>query len=356
MDRAPIITNNTALVMGSSGVIGRAAVEHFSLSSDWKRVLHGSRQPIHFSRAQALVIDLLNEQKVHHQLAQFPTITHVFYTAYLPELTPEKEVDTNLRMLKNLVDGLESVVPSFRHLQLMHGQKWYGSHLGAYRTPAKENDPRHVWPNFYYNQQDFLVERQRGKPWTWSALRPQAPLAFSTGSPMNQLLLIGIYGSICRELKTPLDFPGSQACFDALYQVTDAGLLAQAMQWVATEVQCANQAFNVTNGDVFRWANLWPRLADFFGVPVGRVRPMSLAKGMANTASLWAHLIQKHQLKQYALEELVNWSWGDFIFNSGYDDVSSTIRLRQTGFHECRDSEVGYLSALQALRSEKVIP
>ena len=40
----------------------------------------------------------------------------------------------------------------------MQGSKWYGNHLGPYLTPARETDPRHMPPNFYYDQQDFLIK------------------------------------------------------------------------------------------------------------------------------------------------------------------------------------------------------
>ncbi|MDM5453211.1 hypothetical protein QUF89_13575 [Peribacillus simplex] len=37
------------------------------------------------------------------------------------------------------------------------------------------------------------------------------------------------------------------------------GLLAKATVWAATEERCANQAFYITNGDMFRWNELWPK-------------------------------------------------------------------------------------------------
>jgi hypothetical protein len=45
-------------------------------------------------------------------------------------------------------------------------------HFGPFKTPARETDPRHLPPNFYYDQEDFLISQSRGKTWSWSALRP----------------------------------------------------------------------------------------------------------------------------------------------------------------------------------------
>lgn len=38
--------------------------------------------------------------------------------------------------------------------------------------------------------------------------------------------------------------------------MTDASLLAEATVWVATTPDCANQAFNITNGDLFHWNDM----------------------------------------------------------------------------------------------------
>ena len=64
---------------------------------------------------------------------------------------------------------------------LAHLLEQGGCHLGPYKTPTKEDDPRHMPPNFYYDQQDFLEEFQKGKRWTWSVGRPHAVCGFSSG-------------------------------------------------------------------------------------------------------------------------------------------------------------------------------
>ena len=40
----------------------------------------------------------------------------------------------------------------------------------------------------------------------------------------------------------------------------------------ATEPRCANEAFNIVNGDTFRWRDVWGRLADHFGMQAGTVQ------------------------------------------------------------------------------------
>ena len=347
---------NTALVVGAGGVVGGAALEHFASQVGWRTIAASRHPPEERSGLRSVAVDLLDPESCRGALAACRDVTHVFYAAYAKAPDPVKETATNLRMLVNLTDMLEAAAPGLKHIHLVHGQKWYGNHLGPYRTPARENDPRHMPPNFYYDQQDFIENRQHGKDWTWSTVRVQAPLGFSLNSPMNQVLIVGVYGSICRALGIPLHFPGSQGCFDALYQVTDPGLLGRAMHWIATQPQCANQAFNVTNGDQFRWRNLWPRLAAFFGTPMGEVRTRSLVDMMADKGPVWDRIVAEHGLRKHGMDALANWAWGDFIFGSAYDNLSSTVKIRNTGFNDCVDSEEFYVSALESMRSALVIP
>jgi hypothetical protein len=51
---------------------------------------------------------------------------------------------------------------------------------------------------------------------------------------------------------------------------------------MATDLKCANQAFNITNSDLIRWQNLWPRFAKFFGMELASPRHINLARSMAD--------------------------------------------------------------------------
>ncbi len=47
-----------------------------------------------------------------------------------------------------------------------------------------------------------------------------------------------------------------QSCHPAILQVVDVKLMAEAMEYCATQGACRNQAFNLSNGDVFRWTEV----------------------------------------------------------------------------------------------------
>jgi hypothetical protein len=266
------------------------------------------------------------------------------------------EAETNLAMLRNLVEPLHRSAAGLRHVCLVHGTKWYGSHLGPYRTPAREDDPRHMPPNYYYDQHDYIAALQHGQAWTWSSVRPHIVCGTTTGYPFNLVTLLGVYGSICAELGLPLDFPGTEACFRSVSQATDIGLLCRSMAWMATTPECANQSFNIVNSDYFRWCDLWPRLADFFGVPMGIVRPQKLASTMSAAPKLWAGMSGRYGLVHPELKSLANWSFGDFLFSADWDDMSSTAKARRFGFHDATETEPSIIGALHELRRRRVLP
>ena len=54
--------------------------------------------------------------------------------------------------------------------------------------------------------------------------------------------------------------------------------------------------------------------------------------------------------KQIPYAKIASWPFGDFIFNSGFDNISSTIKARRAGFHACIDTEEMFETQFQRLR------
>jgi nucleoside-diphosphate-sugar epimerase len=229
-------------------------------------------------------------------------------------------------------------------------------HLGPFRTPAHEDDPRLDFPNFYYDQQDLLAERQRGRSWAWSASRPTFIYDFAPERARNAVAVIGAYAAICREVGRPLDFPGTAAAFDAKRDLTDASLLARAMKFIAVTPACRNEAFNVANGDMVRWRDLWPGIAAHFGMTTGDVRPFGLNEWARDKQPVWDEIIRRHGLVATELDDVADWAFADFHWSQGYDVVSDPAKLRKVGFAETIDSEKMLLDHLQAYREAKILP
>jgi nucleoside-diphosphate-sugar epimerase len=350
------MSRQTAIVAGALGIVGRAIIESLRATGEWDIVALSRRVAEPQEGVRYVSIDLLDLTDCKAKLRMFTEVTHVFFCAYAVKATLSEEVAPNLAMLVNLVSTLEQVAPRLAHVQLMQGSKWYGNHLGAYRTPARENDARHMPPNFYYDQQDWLNDRQRGKRWSWSALRPHCICGYSLGSSMNHLMAIAVYASISREIGLPLRFPGSPIAFAAMYQFTDSRLLARAMIWAATTSACENRAFNMTNGEPDRWMNIWPELARTFGMESDGVQQISLARMMADKGPLWARICEKYGLLPHALDQLVNWNFADWAYSSSFDQVSSLAAARRAGWNEVLDARTMFLELITQLEHRRVIP
>ena len=225
-------SRRTLLVTGAQGVSGRAVVEHYSKLPQTmvyglsRRELAGEGNVKHIS------VDLLNADDIQAKLSPIQGITHLFFGAYIDKQDAARKSAINVQLLKGLLDYLGANVPTLRHVTIFQGGKAYGSDLGPYKTPAREDDPRLMSPNYYYDQEDLLRAQQKVSKWGFTVIRPGGAICgFSVGSAMNLILVIGVYAAICREMGLPLRFPGPQKVYDALYQVTSADILAEATIW-----------------------------------------------------------------------------------------------------------------------------
>lgn len=291
-------------------------------------------------------------------------ITHVVYAArarhtLYTDMAPYakvgiEDVRPNAMMLRNVVEACEG--PSLRHVHALAGTKWYGLHFGPFTTPARESDPGHIPPNFYYDQQRFLTEASARGGWAWSTSRPGVISGVTEGGAPNMLATIGAYAAICRHLGLPLDYPGKPGAYTSLMELTEARQLAEAIFWMCRTPEAGNQAFNVTNGDLFRWETVWPRVAAHFGMPVGRVRHFSLVKWMADKAPVWEAIVREHGLRPLALDQVASWGFADFTLNYDYDVISSMTKIRLAGFHRTVDTEAMILEQLSDFRSRRILP
>jgi len=348
--------NKTALVVGAQGVIGRNLISHLQTLDDWEIVGVSRRGGPSSGKLRYLSVDLLDRADCQTKLSELQQVTHIFYAAYQDKPTWAELVPPNLAMLVNVVEAVEPIARRLQHISLMQGYKVYGAHLGPFKTPARESDPNHMPPEFNIDQQSFLEQRQAGKAWSWSALRPSVVCGFALGNPMNLSMVIAVYAAMSKELRLPLRFPGKPGAYDSLIEMTDAGLLSRATVWAATDERAANQAFNVNNGDLFRWNDMWPRIARHFEIETASPLPMSLETIMADKQPLWAAMQAKHGLADIPYQDVSSWRFGDFVFAWDYDVFADGTKLRRSGFHEYVDSEEMFTRVFGDFKRRRVIP
>jgi nucleoside-diphosphate-sugar epimerase len=274
-------------------------------------------------------------------------------------------METNLAMMRNLMDPLMERASGLRHVSVLQGTKAYGVHVHGLAVPARERQPRDPHENFYWLQEDYIRNAwsQAGgsaAPWTFTIWRPQVVFGSALGVAMNLIPILGVYAAICRELGTPFFCPGE---FDNIIEAVDADLIARALAWAATSPAARGETFNITNGDVMVWKNVWPAIAAAVGLEPAFGAPVSLSAFLPAHAEVWDRIVERHGLRPVAIKDLVGQShhYADFLFSWGARSsppsmLVSTIKLRQAGFGDCIDTEEMFAKWLTRLADRGVLP
>jgi hypothetical protein len=121
----------------------------------------------------------------------------------------------------------------------------------------------------------------------------------------------------------------------------------------------ANSLFpkkSITNGDFFRWEYLWPRLADYFRLPVAPPLRLPLTQFMSDKEPLWRSMVQKHNLQNYSFQDAAAWPFGEAVFNIEYDVMSGTTKSRNFGFHEVGRTEEMLIRLMTEFQRQRFIP
>ncbi|MHB0774991.1 SDR family oxidoreductase [Halomonas sp. WWR20] len=344
-----------ALIAGASGIIGHGAYR--ALKAHGAQVKGLARRPI--ADIETICADLTNAEATLKAITeQASDTTHLFYAALSPDEDLSIEAGRNALMLDDLLNALEKAGAPLERVVIYQGFKIYGIHLGAkVPTPAREDDPSHMPPNLYQAQEAMLARRAAQASWDYVALRPDVVVdGHIYGNPMNIALVVGVFAELSRELGVPMRYPGSETAYRVLMQFTDADLLGRASVWAATTANIAGEAFNVTNGDVFRWERLWQDVADHLGLATAPPVPLNLAKHMADKSEIWRQLAERHDLVEPDLDKLIGWDFGDFIFNTQTDVISDVNKIHRHGFTETREARQTLLEALDNLKRHRIIP
>ena len=359
--------DKTILIAGASGVIGAAAAEHFAGLPDW-RVIGVSRRPPDPApaRYEHIALDLIDGAACRAAAARFEGVTHVAYAALFekPGLMAgwleADQMQTNLSMMRNLMDPLLERARGLRHVSVLQGTKAYGAHVHRIKVPARERSPRDPHDNFYWLQEDYIRGAQSGAAWDFTIWRPQIVLGGAVGVAMNLIPVIGAYGAICRELGLPFFCPGEH---DHIIEAVDADLIARALSWVAEAPAARGETFNITNGDVFVWENVWPAIAAALSLEPAFGQPVQLSRFLPEHAEVWDRIVARHGLKPIPMAQLVGQShhYADLLFAWGATGplpatLVSTIKLRQAGFSDCVDTEAMFDKWLGRLAERRVLP
>jgi nucleoside-diphosphate-sugar epimerase len=350
----------TALVVGASGIVGSATAA-LLVERGW--TVHGlARRPVDQPGVAPVVADLQDAAGTAAALVDIDPDA-VFITTWARQDSEAENIRVNGAMVRNLLDGLPKPTGP-RHVALVTGLKHYLGPFESYgkgtlpQTPFREEQGRLDVENFYYAQEDALFAAAARDGFSWSVHRPHTVIGLAVGNAMNMGTTLAAYATLCRETGRPFVFPGSAAQWSGLTDMTDADQLARHLLW-ATETEAAHdEAFNVVNGDVFRWQWMWGRIAAWFGIEAapfdGVVRP--LEQQMAGDADRWRAIAERAGLAEPDLARLASPWHTDADLGRPIEVVTDMSKSRRLGFADYRATDDAFSALFERLRAARLIP
>jgi nucleoside-diphosphate-sugar epimerase len=352
--------DRTALVVGVTGIGGYNTAQAL-LAQGWRVVGLSRSGRITVPGVEHVHADVLDLESVKRAI-EGKGITHLFFTTWSRQATEAENCRVNGAMLTNTLEAVKRTT-TLEHAVLVTGLKHYLGPFEAYAsapadTPFRESQERLPFQNFYYEEEDILFAAAADQGFTWSVHRPHTMIGYALGNVMNMGVTLAVYGSICRATGEPFVFPGSPQQYAGVTDITDARLLGRHVVWSATEPAARNQAFNTVNGDVFRWRQMWGRVAEGLGVQPAEYpgTPTPLDGRMAHADEVWADLVAKHDLAQHRASELASWWHTDADLGREVETFADMSKSRALGFLDFQDSTRSFLDLFDTLRERKVIP
>jgi nucleoside-diphosphate-sugar epimerase len=353
--------SRTALIAGVTGIVGNNLAQQL-LANGWE--VHGlARRPSDsIDGVNFIAADLLDATALRSAVAHLKP-TNLFITTWLRQPNEAENIRINSAMVRNLLEAV-SPAESVRHVALVTGLKHYLGPFEAYgkgklpATPFREEQPRLDIENFYYAQEDEVFAAAARHHFSWTIHRPHTIIGYALGNAMNMGVTLAVYATICREAGRPFLFPGSSAQWNSLTDMTDARLLARHLEWAATTPAARDHAFNVVNGDVFRWSWMWPRLAEWFGIEPapfpGQVSP--LEQQLAGTEEIWRNIAKSRNLIEPNLNHLASAWHTDADLGRPIEVVTDMSKSRKFGFLDYQATDESFFDLFTRLRHDRIIP
>lgn len=355
-------TEKTALVVGATGITGSNLAEEL-IAQGWKTYGLSRNPNDNIAGILPVKADLLDEFSLTEALKGISP-THVYFTTWMRNDTEEENIRINSMLVRNLLNVLFPK-KSVQHVALVTGLKHYLGPFESYvkegilpETPVREEHPRLPLPNFYYAQEDEIYKASEKDGFTWSIHRPHTVVGYAVGNLMNIATTLAVYASICKETGRKFIWPGSEAQWNGISDITDARILAKQLVWASTTEAAKDQAFNITNGDIFRWKWLWKRLADWFGIESegfhGTIRPLETQ--LENDHEIWQAIAEKYSLKKNSLARLSSAWHTDLDLGRPLEVMCDMAKSRKLGFTAYKTTEDSFTEVFERLRSENIIP
>ncbi|RCV44249.1 hypothetical protein SETIT_9G358300v2 [Setaria italica] len=336
---------SVALVVGSTGIVGASLVDILPLpdtpGGSWKVYALSRRSlppwsPPSSSSVTHIKVDLTDSAAVAEALTPLTDVTHVhvFYVALSPRPTEAQSRETNSAMLRNVLSVVDM--------------------------------PRLDIPVFYYDQEDVLLDavaRGAASAVSWSVHRPNLIFGFFPRSATNIICSLCVYAAICLKEDIKLRWPGTRSAWEGFNTCSDADLIAEQHIWAAVDPMARNEAFNCSNGDIYKWKKLWPVLAGRFGLEwagyEGEENRFKVAEAMTGKEAVWAAIVAENDLAETKLDEVASWWLIDAVADQyGLDReiLDSMNKSKEHGFLGFRNTVKSFNTWIDKLKAHKIVP
>jgi hypothetical protein len=128
--------------------------------------------------------------------------------------------------------------------------------------------------------------------------------------------------------------------------------------WAATTPAAANQAFNVVNGDVFRWQWMWGRIAQWFDIHPAPLPAdtQPLEQQMAKDAEVWKTMAGQYGLEEADIARLISPWHTDADLGRPIEVVTDMSKSRKLGFLDYQATDDAFFEVFNQLREARLIP
>ncbi|CAI7597740.1 unnamed protein product [Penicillium pancosmium] len=412
--------SNHAIVYGASGLVGWSIVDQllkqYPESGTFSKITAITNRPLDISRsywpetdATGPKLELVSGVDLRHadgptfaeslknKLEDISSVTHVYYLVFTAIADDIEEVDTNLRMMRNVIHAHEKFSPNLRFVAFPGGTRGYGIYApgGTFTPPLQEHMVSNLPPDYaatvvYPAYRELLDEASKGKSWTWCEVCPDAIIGFTpNGSQFSLALHWAQYLSLyafnhgkgpnapsAQDAIVKVPFPGNAAGANSLFTPASSQTIARFLVYASLNPATCGQGnlFNIADHQKpCTYGELWPKLAEWFGLkgvgPVdesqSNLNTLKVGELPDSTASLPpGEYISSHKqiFLRHGCENAVSAGVGAGhrqLDSVGYwltfDRQMSLEKIRKTGFEGDKDPVIAWIESFEMFRKAGLI-
>ncbi|KAG2177865.1 hypothetical protein INT43_003112 [Umbelopsis isabellina] len=379
------MSKRCAIIFGANGISGIAMTKVLLESDEWSPIICVSRRPPQLeetsanSRIQFVSIDMVkssaDELASKISAAGGAVAQHAYFYTYLEKQDPKEHIEINKMLLEKALHAVSLVSPKLKSFMLQTGYKHYGNHLGGDKMvhdyPWKEDAPRVFKDNFYFHQEDLLYEYAVNKNWRWLVTRPNVILGVSKGNYMNFGVSIALYAALQKSLGREFIFPGNEVEYNAIFDHSSADNNCRFQEYLSLNDKIPSGAFNICNNDKPKFSELWPKIANYFGLklpeplfrdekakhpePNSVYCQLPLTEYAEKEKKAWYNIAEKNGLDTNAYD-YATWQFVDAVAGRTWPDEASMEKAAKYGWTRKVDTIQEYYKLFDELKKMKVIP